>query len=73
MAPIATQEVQDTPIVVKSLDHKEPLKYSGSLNGHKQKDITPVIGTEIADIDLAAVLQAPNADELIRDLAIKSM
>ncbi|KAI2467546.1 TauD-domain-containing protein [Annulohypoxylon bovei var. microspora] len=50
--------------------HKEPLKLSGALDQFKQFDVTPVIGREFIDVDLAEWLRAPNSDELIRDLAI---
>ncbi|KAI8961008.1 TauD-domain-containing protein [Daldinia sp. FL1419] len=51
-------------------NHKEPLKLSGALDQFKQFDVTPVIGKEFIDVDLAEWLRAPNSDELIRDLAI---
>ncbi|KAI0377285.1 TauD-domain-containing protein [Hypomontagnella monticulosa] len=50
--------------------HKEPLKLSGALDQFKQFDVTPVIGKEFIDVDLAEWLRAPNSDELLRDLAI---
>lgn len=53
--------------------HREPLKLSGALDQFKQFDVTPVIGREFADVDLAEWLRAPNSDELLRDLAITSM
>ena len=52
--------------------HKEPLKLSGALNGYNSFDVTPVIGKEFIDVNLAEWLKAPNSDELIRDLAITS-
>lgn len=50
--------------------HKEPLKYSGSLDQFKSFDVTPSVGREFPDANLAEWLKAPNADELLRDLAI---
>lgn len=50
--------------------HREPLKLSGALDQFKQFEVTPVIGKEFVDVDLAAWLRAPNSDELLRDLAI---
>ncbi|KAH9897097.1 TauD-domain-containing protein [Xylariomycetidae sp. FL2044] len=50
--------------------HKEPLKLSGALDQFKQFEVTPIIGKEFVDVDLAEWLRAPNSDELIRDLAI---
>jgi hypothetical protein len=53
--------------------HKEPLKLSGAFDKFEHFDVTPVIGREYADVDLAEVLRAENSDELLRDLAIISM
>ncbi|KAI1091305.1 TauD-domain-containing protein [Rostrohypoxylon terebratum] len=50
--------------------HKEPLKLSGALDQFKQFDVTPIIGREYVDVDLAEWLRAPNSDELLCDLAI---
>lgn len=52
--------------------HKDPLKPSGLLDRYKQFDVTPVIGLEFVDADLAEWLRAPNSDDLIRELAITS-
>lgn len=51
-----------------------PLKKVGALdNNFKFEETTPVIGREYPDLDLVNdVLNASNADELIRDLAITS-
>lgn len=55
------------------VNHREPLKLSGALDQFKAFDVTPVIGREFIDVDLAEWLRAPNSDELIRDLGITSM
>jgi hypothetical protein len=52
--------------------HREPLKLSGALDEFDQFDVTPVIGREFSNVDLAEWLRAPNSDELLRDLAITS-
>ena len=57
----------------QSATHREPLKLSGALDGFKKFDVTPVIGREFQDVDLAQWLRAPNSDDLIRDLAITSL
>lgn len=49
---------------------RAPLKLSGALDKFKHFEVTPVIGREYVDVDLAEWLRAPNSDELIRDLAI---
>lgn len=63
------------PIVVKSVStstNNGPLKASGSLAAHEYFDVTPVIGREFPKANLVELLEAPNSDELIRDLAITS-
>lgn len=55
------------------VNHREPLKLSGALDQFQAFDVTPVIGREFIDVDLAEWLRAPNSDELIRDLGITSM
>jgi hypothetical protein len=52
--------------------HREPLRLSGALEQFKQFDLTPIIGKEFVDVDLSEWIQAPNSDELLRDLAITS-
>lgn len=51
---------------------REPLKLKGVLDQYKSFDVTPVIGREFVDVNLKDWLEAPNSDELIRDLAITS-
>ncbi|OAA67806.1 Taurine catabolism dioxygenase TauD/TfdA [Niveomyces insectorum RCEF 264] len=52
------------------INHKEPLKLKGTLDKFESFDVTPVIGKEFVNVDLAEWLQASNSDELLRDLAI---
>lgn len=52
--------------------HVKPLRTKGLLDQYESFDTTPTIGREYPTIDLKQLLQAPNADELIRDLAITS-
>ncbi|KAI1615701.1 putative TfdA family taurine dioxygenase [Exophiala viscosa] len=47
-----------------------PLPLSGALDQFESKDLTPVIGTEFKNVNLVDWLNAPNSDELLRDLAI---
>ena len=49
-----------------------PLTKSGVIDVFQQKHLTPGLGSEFLDLDLAEVLQSPNADALFRDLAITS-
>ncbi|KAK7540021.1 uncharacterized protein J3D65DRAFT_550800 [Phyllosticta citribraziliensis] len=49
---------------------KEPMKLSGVLKGYNQFLVTPTAGTEFTDANLTEWVNAPNSDELLRDLAI---
>ncbi|KAH6679639.1 putative alpha-ketoglutarate-dependent taurine dioxygenase [Halenospora varia] len=49
---------------------KTPLQLNGALDRFESFDVTPAIGKEFPAANLAEWLEAPNADELIRDLAI---
>ena len=72
MAPAATEAPAHTvPIVAKSV-HREPLQLSGALDKYEHFDVTPVIGREYPKANLVEWLNDPNADQLIRDLAITS-
>ena len=53
-------------------DSKEPLELKGILDQYTSFDVTPVIGREFKNVDLAEWLKASNSDELLRDLAITS-
>ncbi len=46
-----------------------PLKYSGSLDGYEQFDVTAVIGREFPKLQLSSIL---HDDAKVRDLAILS-
>ncbi|KAL2069393.1 hypothetical protein VTL71DRAFT_14072 [Oculimacula yallundae] len=47
-----------------------PLVYSGSLDSFQHNDFTPSIGREIPGLQIEKILTSPDADTLIRDLAI---
>ncbi|KAL5504578.1 hypothetical protein ACEPAH_7239 [Sanghuangporus vaninii] len=54
-----------------SLPHvRDPLVYSGSLDKFNSFDVTTVIGREFPDIQLTDFMRSPDADKLLRDLAI---
>ena len=61
-----TEKLYSTP-------SKAPLKLRGVLDKFKSFDVTPVIGREFPDANLAEWLKAPNSDELLRDLAITGL
>jgi hypothetical protein len=54
----------------QALHAPRPLQLKGVLDKFQSFDVTPVIGREFKDVNLAEWLRAPNSDELIRDLAI---
>lgn len=49
-----------------------PLKKTGVIDVFKQKLITPSLGSDFSDLDLAEALNSPNADALFHDLAVTS-
>lgn len=50
-----------------------PLKYTGSLDHYPHFEVTPSIGREFGkEMQLTELLNAPNSDELIRDLGVLS-
>ncbi len=69
MAPGAVENVTTFP---SKSERREPLKLSGVLGSLESFDITPVIGREFPKANLVDWLNAPNSDELLRDLAITS-
>jgi hypothetical protein len=69
-----TQPTLATHIKAETRQYPEPLKPSGALDAFQHFDVTPVIGREYPKVNLVNdVINAENADELIRDLAITSM
>ncbi|RMZ81907.1 hypothetical protein DV738_g2035, partial [Chaetothyriales sp. CBS 135597] len=50
--------------------HREPLQLKGVLDQFESFDVTPIIGKEFPKAQVVDWLKAPNADELLRDLAI---
>jgi len=75
MAPSAT-EAQAQPIAVDikgKTDSKVQSKWlesTGVLDQYESFDVTPIIGREFPHANLVEWLQAPNADELLRELAL---
>lgn len=76
MAPSAIEveapQVGNGALKQKIVNGRQPLRYSGTLDQFKSEEITPVIGTEYPETNLVELLKSPNADELLRDLAVKS-
>lgn len=49
---------------------QEPLKNSGSIDYLEYVDVTPIIGREYPTAKIKDILDAPNSDQQLRDLAI---
>ncbi len=48
----------------------QPIAYSGTLNVYTHRDLTPVIGREFVGLQVTDLLNAPDRDQRIRDLAV---
>lgn len=78
MAPSSTENIISpiveslTPLKADHSQHREPIKLSGALDGIDHFEVTPIIGREYRNVDLAEWLRAPNSDDLLRDLAVTS-
>ncbi|OJD36121.1 family taurine catabolism dioxygenase [Diplodia corticola] len=70
MAPAAVEhEVVVLPSKADT-QHREYLKPSGALDQFESFEVTPIIGTEFKNVNLVDWINAPNADELIKELAV---
>lgn len=55
------------------VQYPAPLRQKGALDKFSFEDTTPAIGREFHNVDIVDdLLNAPNTDELVRDLAITS-
>ncbi len=80
MAPALTETVSEeaknssvNPLKLSkgiSNNHREPLKYSGSLDKFDSFEATTIIGREFPTMQLSDLMTSPRRDEYIRDLAI---
>ncbi|ETS81735.1 hypothetical protein PFICI_06737 [Pestalotiopsis fici W106-1] len=59
-----------TPEANSAKPLRSPLQLRGVLDNFESFDVTPVIGREFPNASLKEWLEAPNSDELLRDLAI---
>lgn len=73
MAPsaVGAETTATVPVIPKG-STREPLRLSGALDSYESFEVTPVIGREYPTANLVDFLEAPNSDELLRDLAITS-
>ncbi|OSX61942.1 hypothetical protein POSPLADRAFT_1074370 [Postia placenta MAD-698-R-SB12] len=70
MSSTATTTLTETFSKLSVRASTEPLKPTGALDKYDFVDITPVIGREYPNVQLTDLLNAEDADELIRELAI---
>jgi len=75
MAPSATENQAEVVVLggkpQAEIKH-EWVKSTGVLDRFESFDLTPVIGREFPNANLVEWLQAPNADALLRELALTS-
>lgn len=66
-----TGELEEKLATLRLTGAPAPLQLGKSLDKFAKSDLTPLIGTEFArGVQIKELLQAPNADELIKDLAV---
>ncbi|KAK6349559.1 hypothetical protein TWF696_005843 [Orbilia brochopaga] len=71
MAPTAISSEAAKPVLTGDKTYPEPIRSTGTLSKFKSEDITPVIGTEFPEANIVNdIINASNADELLRDLAV---
>ncbi|KAE8450079.1 hypothetical protein EG329_006860 [Mollisiaceae sp. DMI_Dod_QoI] len=75
MAPSATEVEATTAIPVHpgkqaATSAKPWVKATGALDQHEHIEVTPVIGREYPHVNLVSLLQAPNSEELLRELSL---
>lgn len=46
------------------------MRPSGALHKHKHIEVTPALGTEFPEANLTEMMNSPDADQFIKDLAI---
>jgi hypothetical protein len=68
----SSEAAAETPKSSPAQTHKEPLQLQGALDQYDSFDVTPIIGREFPAASLKEWLDAPNSDELLRELAITS-
>lgn len=70
MPSIETLPTTAPPSSVARTRLTAPLSYTGSLDTYSSDDLTPVIGREYTGLQVKDLLSHPEADRLIRDLAV---
>ena len=51
--------------------HPTPLQRNGALDKYDHFEVTPVIGTEYNGVQLSQLLDAPDKNTLLKDLAVQ--
>jgi hypothetical protein len=69
---IATHDAHKEAVNLRSDNGEQPLIYSGSLDKYEHFDVTPTIGREYPTLSLKELLDSPDSNTLIKDLAIVS-
>ena len=78
MAPTAIDMQNGGPVPYQN-GHKNtntvklPMESNGSLENYDHIDLTPCIGREFPTANLVDMMNAPNSDELLAELALTSM
>ena len=77
MAPSATEVQTQTgvpihPVKATGATTKPWIKATGILDQYENFDVTPAIGREYPHVNLVGLFQAPNSDDLLRELALIS-
>ena len=75
MAPSAAETETHTTIPAhpeKAATTKHWVKSTGLLDQYESIEVTTVIGREYSHLNLVSLLQAPNSEELLRELALIS-
>ncbi|KAI5475248.1 hypothetical protein MNV49_001695 [Pseudohyphozyma bogoriensis] len=65
-----TQSLESATASLSLRGSTVPLKSTGVLDKYSHFDNTPVIGRQFDDLQLVDLLNAPNSDELIKELAV---
>lgn len=76
MAPVATEtlpaqlQAGSKKTIPTTTSYPKPLKLTGILDQYESFEVTPAIGREYPHLQIKDLLDAPNSDELLRELAI---
>lgn len=66
----STETIPFTTTEAKTTHQTQWLKPTGVLDQYDSFDVTPIIGREFPNASIREWLEAPNSDELLKDLAV---